>query len=144
MKKVLNLITLNLMIVAFLFWAAPALAAPPTCPAISSTPTFAEILRRVACKAGFITADNTQPVTETDVVTIIGSFISMALAFVGVIFVLIMIYGGWLWGSARGNEEQVKEAERLIRNAVLGAIVTFATFALSRFVINAINTSFGS
>ena len=58
------------------------------------------------------------------------------------VFVVLILYGGWLWGSARGNEEQVQEAEKLIRNAVLGIIIVFAVFTISRFVISAMELGF--
>lgn len=137
--RIINLIILNLIIAASLLQAAPALADPPTCPPLGDPPSFAEVLRRVACKAGYIAPSDTKTINEVDVIGIIGQFITLALSFAGVIFVILIIYGGWLWGSARGNEEQVQEAEKLIRNAVLGIIVTFAAFTIARFVLNAVD-----
>ena len=141
--RIINLIILNIVIVSTLLQASPAMAAPPECSSIDPSASFANVLRRVACGAGYIKAGDVDISNEERIVSIIGAFISIALGFIGVIFVVLMIYGGWLWGSARGNEEQVQEAEKLIRNAVLGTIITFATFTLSRFVINTINVSFG-
>lgn len=140
MKRKLNLTILNLIIAASLLQATPTLAAAaPTCPALGNPPSFAEVLRRVACKAGYIAPSDTKTINEVDVIGIIGQFITLALSFTGVIFVILIIYGGWLWGSARGNEEQVQEAEKLIRNAVLGIIVTFAAFTIARFVLDAVD-----
>src|SRR6056297_205117 len=44
----------------------------------------------------------------------IGKIVGAALSFVGVLFLLLMIYGGILWMTARGNEEQVGKAKNLI------------------------------
>lgn len=116
------------------------LAALPDCPIEPNS--FASILRRTACRAGFISATDTSTPDETTIATIIGQFINVALGFAGVVFVVLILYGGWLWGTARGNEEQVLQAEKLIRNAVLGVVVVFAVFTISRFVIDSIQTSF--
>ena len=93
------------------------------------------VLKRVGCVAGFFSPGSEVDQTQESVAAIIGNFINIALGFTGVIFVIIIIYGGWLWGSATGNEEQVTHAERLIYNAVIGVIITFAAFAISNFVI---------
>ena len=144
MKSKIRLIIINIAILLSLFGANKALAAAPTCAPLSAAPSFADIIRRVACKAGYIPSGDTRTYTEADIVTIIGAFISIALGIAGVVFVVIILYGGWLWGTARGNEEQVQEAEKSIRNAVLGIIVVFAVFAISRFVISAIESGFAN
>lgn len=138
MKRTFYLTVLCLMMGANLYLAVSALAAPPP-PCPIEPDSFANYVRRAACRAGFIQATEADPVSEETIAEIIGRFIGIALGFAGVVFVVIVLYGGWLWGTARGNEEQVQYAEKLIRNAVLGIIVVFAVFTISRFVINAID-----
>ncbi len=53
----------------------------------------------------------------------------------GVLFAGLTIYGGFLWMTARGNEQQVTDAQTLIRNSVIGIVVIFSAFAISQFVI---------
>lgn len=93
-------------------------------------------LLRAACRAGFVSANSPLPSSPVYLVTILGHFINIALSFIGVIFVALLIYGGWLWGSSRGNEDQVRQAHDLIRDAIIGIIVIFSAFVISNFVIN--------
>lgn len=66
---------------------------------------------------------------------LVGQVIQAALSFVGVIFLLLMIYGGYLWMTARGNEEEVTKAKNLIKAAIIGLIIVLAAYAISIFVI---------
>ena len=104
----------------------------------AKTPGPVTVFKRVGCIAGFLTPASDLTYDRTQLAFIIGDFINIALSFTGVIFVVLVIYGGWLWGTAEGNEEQVTKAKGLIRNAVLGIIVTFGAFAVANFVVLAI------
>lgn len=66
---------------------------------------------------------------------VIANLIYVALGVVGLILIILIIYGGWLWGSARGNEERVTQAQNLIRNAVIGVIIIFSSFFITTFIV---------
>lgn len=68
--------------------------------------------------------------------TRIGTIISEALGFVGVIFLVLMIIGGLMWMTAAGNEQRVEKAKVLITNAVIGMIIVFSAYAITYFVTN--------
>lgn len=63
----------------------------------------------------------------------IGKIISIVLSFLGVIFLLLMIYAGYMWMTARGNEDQITKAKTLIKNAIIGLIVVLAAYAVTVF-----------
>ncbi len=65
----------------------------------------------------------------------IGNIIKAALSFLGVIFLILMIYGGFLWMTAKGNEEEVTKAKNLINAAIIGLIIVVSAYAISYFVI---------
>ena len=46
--------------------------------------------------------------------------INQILTFIGVIFFLLLIYTGFLWMNARGNEEQVTKAKKMVREVTIG------------------------
>jgi cbb3-type cytochrome oxidase subunit 3 len=71
---------------------------------------------------------------------IIGSIVQVALSFLGVIFLVLMVYGGFLWMTARGNEEQVAKAKNLITAAIIGLIIVLAAYAISYVLIEKIGT----
>ncbi len=64
--------------------------------------------------------------------------IKMLLSFLGVLFLVLMIYGGFLWMTARGNEEQVTKAKNLITAAIIGLIIVLASYAISIFVMKSL------
>lgn len=66
---------------------------------------------------------------------VVANLIQVALGFVGVIFVILMIYGGYLWMTARGNEEQVGKAQNIIRESLIGVIVIFIAYFVTAFVV---------
>lgn len=68
----------------------------------------------------------------------IGQLIGAALSFLGVLFLALMVYGGYLWMTARGNEDQVKKAREIIIAAVTGLAIVLAAYAVTTFVMNSI------
>ena len=69
---------------------------------------------------------------------ILANLIQIALGIVGLILIILIIYGGWIWGSARGNEERVTYAQNLIRNSVIGVIIIFSAYFITAFVVGKI------
>jgi hypothetical protein len=66
---------------------------------------------------------------------LISTIINLILSFLGVIFLILMIYGGYQWMTAGGDEQKVEKAKGLIRNAIIGLIVVIAAYAISYFVV---------
>ena len=62
--------------------------------------------------------------------------ISFVLSFVGVIFLVLMIYGGFIWMTAKGNEGEVEKAKKIITQSIIGLIIVFGAYAISYFIIN--------
>ena len=65
----------------------------------------------------------------------IGSIIKIILGFLGVIFVILIIYGGFLWMTAQGNDEQVGKAKKTIVNSSLGLAVVMFAYLVTWFVV---------
>lgn len=74
---------------------------------------------------------------------IIGTLIGTILSFVGVIFLLLVIYGGIMWMTAGGAEEKITKAKGLITNAVIGLALIFAAYAITAFVTGQLSGAFG-
>jgi hypothetical protein len=71
----------------------------------------------------------------TDLVVIIGRIINIALGFVGIIFLVLMLYAGYLYMTAAGDPEKVKKALTTIRNAVIGIILVASAWAITSFIL---------
>jgi len=70
-----------------------------------------------------------------DLVGILGNVVKTALTLVGMIFMILMVYAGYLWLMARGNEEEVKKAEGIIKTSVIGIVVVMSAYAITFFVV---------
>lgn len=76
--------------------------------------------------------------TGTDLPLIVGRIINGALTIVGILVVSLMIYAGFLWMTARGNEDQVTKARKLLTEAVIGLAIIVTAYAITTFVVNAL------
>lgn len=77
---------------------------------------------------------HTKLMGDKEIPEIIGLAIKIILIFLGVIFFLFMIHGGYIWMTAAGNEEQVGKAKKLITNALIGLIIVLAAYAITYYV----------
>jgi len=70
--------------------------------------------------------------------------INIFIGLVGLIAVILFLYAGFLWMTAAGNEEKVTKARSMMIAAVIGIVIIFLAFALSKFVINKITDISGA
>lgn len=73
----------------------------------------------------------------------IGSLINIVLSFLGVIFVILIIYGGFMWMTAGGKEQQVEDAMKVIIRATIGIAVIMLAYAVTWFVVSKLGTVVG-
>lgn len=78
------------------------------------------------------------PNQDKDVPGMIGMVVKAMLGLVATVFFALMVYGGFLWMTARGESEQVNSAKKLIVNAVLGIVLISAAYAITQYVIDAV------
>jgi hypothetical protein len=58
------------------------------------------------------------------------TIVNFFLGFLGILAVLMVIYGGFLYVTSAGKQEQVDEAKKILMYAAVGIIVIFISFAL--------------
>jgi hypothetical protein len=80
----------------------------------------------------------TAGLASTDLLVIIGTIISVVLGFLGVIFLILIIYSGFLWMTAAGNEDRVKKAQKILINATVGIIIVLTAYGIATFILNAL------
>ena len=106
----------------------------------SASPAFAEKSAATLTNEGLGLTAKTAGLgaTATPLPVIVGNIIFAALSLLGIIFVLLMIYGGFIWMQARGNTDDVKKAKDIITNAIIGIAIIALAFAVTSFVVNRI------
>lgn len=79
--------------------------------------------------------NNTPLITNPDVVQIILNAIRYLLNFIGVIALIMIILGGFLWMTALGNEEKVQKAKKIIISGLTGLIIILLSYAIVAFFV---------
>jgi len=79
-------------------------------------------LGKVAGKAG---------ITNESVSGTFGSMIKGSLTAVGLLFFILVFYGGFSWMMASGSEDKIKKAKNTVIAAIIGLIVVLASYAIT-------------
>jgi len=75
-------------------------------------------------------------VTQTDNISVpISYWILQALKTVGIVFFGLMIYAGFRWMLARGNEEYITKARRTMIAASIGLLIIVGSYALTKAIV---------
>src|SRR3989339_203217 len=85
--------------------------------------SFNKSLLETAQGTGHSTVQSGSLLPET-----VGKIVKIFLSFIGVIFLILMIYGGYVWMMARGNEQEVNKAQKIIQMAVIGMIIVLSAY----------------
>ena len=88
------------------------------------------LTKDVAGQAGYARSTNETTFAET-----LGVVVKGALSLVGVIFLILMVYAGFLWMTAHGGEEQIEKAQEIIRSSIIGLIITLGAYSITAFVL---------
>ena len=64
---------------------------------------------------------------DSNLMDTIGTLINIALSLLGVIFLLLTLYAGFLWMTAQGEEKQTTKARNIIVTAVVGYLNKYKT-----------------
>lgn len=73
-----------------------------------------------------------------DVRDTISGIVRAFLGILGILAVLIVLYGGFKWMTSGGNDKGAQEGTKIMTQGVIGLIIIISAFALSQFVINAV------
>lgn len=80
-----------------------------------------------------------QPLEET-----LGMLINVLLGLLGIIFLVLVIYAGFLWMTAGGDEKAVAKAKSIMITAVIGLVILLSAYAISSFVLDQLISATGS
>jgi len=125
MEKFLFLLTL--------FFAGALIFTPTPAEAVDIGGGDSGLLSNAAEEAGY--KNENEEVNRTAFAEQVGQIIEAAMSFLGIIFTALMVYGGFLWMTSRGNEDQVDKAQRIITSAVIGLIIAVGAFSISDWAV---------
>jgi hypothetical protein len=89
-------------------------------------------------------SDNALAVAEesglatTDIRTFAATVVRAFFGLLGIMTVAYMMYAGYLWMTAGGNQEQIAKSQAIIKNASIGLAIIFMAFAIAEFIFRVI------
>ena len=77
----------------------------------------------------------------TDPRVIAAKVINVILGFLGIIAVVLILIGGFMWMTAAGNDDKVATAKKIMTAGIIGLVIVLAAFGIAKFVVNALITA---
>ena len=68
----------------------------------------------------------------------IGKYIRLGMGFMGIVFLIIVLYGGITWLTGGGTPKNLENAKKIISQGAIGLIVTMLAYQVTAFVIKKI------
>jgi hypothetical protein len=65
---------------------------------------------------------------------VVGRVLGQVISFVGIIFFILMLYAGFLWMTAAGDEKKIEQAKQILLAAIIGLVIVGAAYAITKFV----------
>jgi len=66
---------------------------------------------------------------------LIVSILKYLMTFLGIIAVIIVLYGGFVWMTAGGNDDNVRRAKNIITAGIIGLAIVLASYAVVTFIV---------
>lgn len=129
-KKALHLIFVSIFIFNIAL-AGMALAQ-------STGDTVLEGFANTGKEAGFGVTGDGSAVPEREFAQAFSTYATGFAGIMGGLFMILALYAGWLWMSARGNDDQVKKAKDIILGAVIGITIVVAARIIVQLVLVAL------
>lgn len=67
-------------------------------------------------------------------VVVVTYVINWLLGLLGIVALLIILYAGFKWMKARGNDEEVTKAKQTLEAAVIGLVIILSAYGISAYV----------
>jgi hypothetical protein len=121
----------NKILLAIIFSAmAIGLVAPLTVQAITAD-TQAEIQRQMSAAGASSGLGN-----PVDPRIIAANIIQTILGLLGIIFFGLIVYAGFLWMTAGGEDDKVTKAKTLLGQAIIGLAIILSAYSITLFAVN--------
>jgi hypothetical protein len=72
------------------------------------------------------------------------TIINALLGFLGVILVILIIYAGFIWMTATGDEQKIGKAKKLLGSSIVGLAIVLASYAIASFTISTLEKGTGA
>lgn len=80
------------------------------------------------------------PDPEGGVNQVVINVIQWLLGLLGLVAVIMIIFGGFTWMTAGGNEERIEKAKKILKASIIGLIIILLAWAIVTFIIGRVDT----
>jgi len=84
--------------------------------------------------SGLPGTDEAQP----DIRIKVANMINTLLGLLGLLAVILVLYAGFTWMTAAGNEEKVKKAQQTLIRATIGIVIILSAYIITNFIVTQI------
>lgn len=98
-----------------------------------------EGLKSTAKAADISTIANDE--ATTGLTTFLGTTINYLFGVVTIVFLTVILIGGYVWMTAQGQPEQIDRAKKFILNGVFGMMVVFLSYGLVTVILFFLNAA---
>ncbi len=82
-----------------------------------------------------VTAGYDPGTTDTSFSRNIGKVVSAILSIVGVLFTVLLVYAGYLWMTASGDDSKIEKAKSILTSSIIGLIILLMAYSITNFVV---------
>jgi len=73
----------------------------------------------------------------------IARIVRIILGFLGIVAIGIMLYAGFIWMTAQGEEEKINKAKKIMISGAIGLVIMLASFGIATFVMSRLSGATG-
>ena len=87
---------------------------------------------------GFDVIEQPLGMSNQDIRIVAAKLINQATGLLGILTVLVILYGGFSWMVSFGDEEKTKQAKSAIASGIIGLIIIFVSFSFANYILTTI------
>ncbi len=128
-RKLISLAILFVFVFTFFLAIEVACAEEPS----GAAESFNQGLEKTGGEIGYKSVQGDK--AKTEIASLIGNIIGAVMAFIGVVFFVLIIMGALDIVGAGGNDEMVKKGKDKIKNGAIGVLIVFAAYLFTHLVL---------
>jgi cytochrome bd-type quinol oxidase subunit 2 len=86
-------------------------------------------LTTVAEDSGF-----SKKTTKYSMAEYLGNIVNMIISLLGIIFTALILYAGYCWMTAAGDQSKLETAKNTLRRSIIGLIILTGSYAIWAFI----------
>ena len=87
---------------------------------------------------GFKIIEDHLNLPKTDIRVVMARLVNQATGLLGIVTVLVILFGGFSWMVSFGDEEKVQKAKSTIASGIIGLIIILVSFSLANYILTTV------